>query len=201
MHFGIIALVFGIIFISELPDKTLFATLILSTRYHSFTVWLGAATAFFIHVILAVTFGHFLTFLPHRVLEAILATMFFLGAALVFFGKHGLEEKYKGKHLTKKQADSKWVVFGTAFGVIFIGEWGDLTQIITANYAAKYHDPLSVAIGSTLGLWAVAAIAVIVGTRALTLIPPKILLRITGTVLTLFGIASLLSVFGVNIGL
>ena len=199
MHLGLIALVFSIIFVAELPDKTLFATLILSTKYHSFTVWLGAATAFFVHVIIAVTFGHFLTLLPHAILELIIATLFLLGAGLVFFGKHGLEETYKEKHLSKKQEQSKWIVFGTAFSVIFIGEWGDITQIATANYAAKYHDALNVAIGATLGLWVVAAVAVLVGTRALTLIPPKLLQRITGIVLLAFGIGSLFSVFGYSI--
>ena len=199
MHLGLVLLIFSIIFIAELPDKTLFATLILSTKYHSFTVWLGAAAAFFLHVIIAVTLGHFLTLLPHRILEFIIAGLFLLGAVLVFFGKHGLEESHKQRHLTKNQEQSKWIVFGTAFSVIFIGEWGDITQIATANYAAKYHDPLSVAIGATLGLWAVAAVSVLVGTRALTLIPPKILQRITGFVLLAFGIGSLFSAFGYSL--
>ena len=38
-------------------------------------------------------------------------------------------------------------VVGTAFVVIFIAEWGDLTQVLTANLAARYHAPLSVAVG------------------------------------------------------
>jgi hypothetical protein len=51
----------------------------------------------------------------------------------------------------------------TAFLVIFIAEWGDLTQILTANLAAKYHSALSVGVGSTLALWAVATVAVASG--------------------------------------
>jgi putative Ca2+/H+ antiporter (TMEM165/GDT1 family) len=97
MHIGIILLVFSIIFVSELPDKSMFATLFLSTRYPSTLVWLGAATAFLVHVIIAVTLGHFLTFLPHKLLESIIAAVFLLGSALVFFGKHGLEKKIDPK--------------------------------------------------------------------------------------------------------
>jgi putative Ca2+/H+ antiporter (TMEM165/GDT1 family) len=41
---------------------------------------------------------------------------------------------------------------------------GDLTQILTANLAARYHSPLSVGTGALLALWLVAAIAVISGT-------------------------------------
>lgn len=51
----------------------------------------------------------------------------------------------------------------TAFIVIFLAEWGDLTQIVTANLAAKYHSPLSVGVGSLLALGSVAAIAVVGG--------------------------------------
>ena len=193
MHLGIIALVFIVIFVSELPDKTLFATLILSTRFPSLLVWLGAASAFLVHVLIAVTFGRFLSLLPHRTLEAVIAALFLLGAAMVFFGKHGLEENIKHSRLSQQQVHKPWLVFATAFSVIFIGEWGDLTQIITANYAARYHDTVNVAIGATLGLWAVAALAVIVGVRALTLIPPRILQRVTGLILLGFGIVSLLS--------
>jgi putative Ca2+/H+ antiporter (TMEM165/GDT1 family) len=191
MHFTIIALVFGVIFIGELPDKTLFASLVLGSRFPSFIVWLGAATAFLVHVIIAVTAGHFLTLLPHRLLEAIIAALFLLGALLLFFGKHSLENETP--HHPKLAADDPhifWKIFGTAFTVIFVGEWGDITQIATANYAARYHDPINVAIGATLALWTVTALAIVVGSRALTLVPPKTLQRVTGSVLLIFAIIS-----------
>lgn len=193
MHFGIIALLFGIVFVAELPDKSLFASLILSTKFPGFYVWLGAAAAFLVHVIIAVTAGRLLTLLPHRVLEAVIAFLFLAGAALVLFGKHGLESSPKPKELAAKALHSRRKVFITAFSVIFIGEWGDITQIATANYAAKYHDAVNVAIGATLGLWAVTGLAIVVGTRALTLVPPKVLQRVTGLVLLGFGIYSAVS--------
>ncbi len=58
----------------------------------------------------------------------------------------------------------------TAFIVIFLAEWGDLTQILTANLAAHYHDPLSVGVGAVLALWAVAGLAVVSGQSLLRLI-------------------------------
>jgi len=191
MHPGIILLVFSVIFVSELPDKSLFATLFLSTRYPALFVWLGAASAFLVHVIIAVTIGHFLTLLPHTVLESIIAAIFLLGAIIVLFGKHGLDDGMKAKHLNSHEAHKPWLVFLTAFGVVFIGEWGDITQIVTANYAAHFHDTINVAIGSTLALWTVSALAVIVGKRALSLVPPKVLQRITALVLFGFAVATL----------
>ena len=55
----------------------------------------------------------------------------------------------------------------TAFIVIFLAEWGDLTQILTANLAAHYHAPVSVGVGAVLAMWAVAALAVIGGKSVL----------------------------------
>ncbi len=193
MHPGIILLVFAVIFVAELPDKSLFAALILGTRYPAFYVWLGAAAAFFVHVVIAVTAGRLLTLLPHRVLQAVIAILFLVGAALILFGKHGLEDTPEPGQLTKREIHSPWRVFGTSFSVVFIGEWGDITQIATANYAAKYHDPINVAAGAILGLWAVTALAVTAGNRALTFISPKVLQRITGLILLGFGIFSAVS--------
>ena len=193
MHLEIIALVFGVIFISELPDKSLFASLILGSRFPGLYVWLGAATAFLIHVIIAVTAGRLLTLLPHRLLESIIAALFLGGALLLFFGKHGLDEEVHHDKPSPKDAHNFWKIFGTSFSVIFVGEWGDITQITTANYAAKYHDTVNVAIGAVLGLWAVTLLAIVVGRRALTLVPQKLLQRLAGSVLLVFAFFSALS--------
>lgn len=71
----------------------------------------------------------------------------------------------------------------TAFVVIFLAEWGDLTQILTANLAAHYHSPLSVGIGAVLALWSVAAIAVIGGQGLLRFINIRTLRIVTAVVL------------------
>jgi putative Ca2+/H+ antiporter (TMEM165/GDT1 family) len=65
----------------------------------------------------------------------------------------------------------------TAFGVVFLAEFGDLTQIMTASLAAKYHDPLAVGTGAVLGLWTAATLAVIVGWKILKVIPVHWLTR------------------------
>ena len=83
MDFAVVIAVFPIIFLGELPDKTMFASLVLSTRGRPFVVWLGAALAFVVHVVIAVTVGAALFHLvPHRVLEGLVAAMFFAGPAL-----------------------------------------------------------------------------------------------------------------------
>ena len=74
----------------------------------------------------------------------------------------------------------------TAFAVIFAAEWGDLTQLLTANLAAHYRDPLSVATGAILALWTVSAIAV-TGGRWLGSVIDAVAIRI-GTAVLLAGL-------------
>lgn len=166
----------------------MFASLILGTKFRGSYVWAGAAAAFLTHVLIAVTAGQALNLLPHRVVESIVATLFLIGALLLFFGKHGVEEDPKSGAVAKRvgKSHSFWKVFGTAYAVIFLGEWGDITQIATANYTAHYHAPISVGIGATLALWSVTAIAILAGSRLLRIIPAKLLQRITGVILLLF---------------
>jgi Ca2+/H+ antiporter, TMEM165/GDT1 family len=66
--------------------------------------------------------------------------------------------------------------------VIFLAEWGDLTQILTANLAAKYHSALWVAIGSVAALWTVAALAVASGQTLLRFINIATIRKITAGV-------------------
>jgi putative Ca2+/H+ antiporter (TMEM165/GDT1 family) len=84
--------------------------------------------------------------------------------------------------LASREASKHGVVL-TAFIVIFLAEWGDLTQILTANLAAKYHSPLSVGLASVLALWAVAGLAVIGGNRVMRFVPIATVRKITAAVL------------------
>lgn len=168
MHFDVILAVFPIIFLGELPDKTMFASLVLSTRGRPGVVWLGAAAAFTVHVAIAVTIGVALFhLLPHRVVDAIVAAMFFGGAVLAL--REARKERDE-EGLIEREVASHQRVAVTAFVVIFLAEWGDLTQILTANLAAHYHDPLSVSVGALLALWVVAALAVVAGQSVLRVV-------------------------------
>lgn len=187
-----LAVVFGVIFIAELPDKSMFAGLALSTRFRKRYVWAGAAAAFLAHVVIAVTAGHFMTLLPHKLLEAIVGTLFLLGAGLLLFGKDEDEsgERKKLAAETRGARDSLPRAFATSFTVIFLGEWGDITQIATANYAAKYHDPLGVGIAATLALWSVAGLGILLGGKLLDRVPARTLQRATAGILVLFAVYS-----------
>jgi putative Ca2+/H+ antiporter (TMEM165/GDT1 family) len=79
-----------------------------------------------------------------------------------------------------------------SFGIVFLAEWGDITQLTTANLAARY-DPLVVFAGATLGLWAVAAATVSMGAKSLDLIPVAWVRRITATIMLGLGVYTALA--------
>src|SRR5580700_5358871 len=83
MNFAIAITVFPIIFVGELPDKTMFASLVLATRGKPVAVWIGAAGAFLVHVAIATTVGVVLfRLLPHRAVEGIVGSIFLVGSII-----------------------------------------------------------------------------------------------------------------------
>lgn len=159
---------------AEIPDKTIFACLILSSRYRPAVVFSGAAAAFLAQVVIAVAAGGALSLLPRTVVEACAAGAFAIGAVLLWRHKGGDDE---GEDPGKGLRDGFWPVFSTTFAVVFLAEFGDLTQFLTISLAARFHDPVSVGIGATLALWVAAGAAVTLGWRVLKLIPMHWLTR------------------------
>ena len=169
---------FPLVFLGELPDKTMFASLVMATKGRPLHVWLGAAAAFVVHVAIAVTVGVALfKLLPHQAVDAVVAGIFLFGALYAW------REGAKGEEgLAAREASRHGVVL-TAFIVIFLAEWGDLTQILTANLAARYHQPLAVAVGSLLALWCVAGLAVAAGRTLNRFVKISTIRRVTAVVL------------------
>jgi Ca2+/H+ antiporter, TMEM165/GDT1 family len=189
-YVAVIGTAFVLAFLAELPDKSMFASLILGTRYRASWVWAGAAAAFAVHMAIAVTAGRLLALLPHRAVDAVVACLFLAGSGYLWATSFRPEHR-EGADAARlgAPAPSFWRVAGTSFGVVFLAEWGDITQLTTANLAARY-DPLLVFAGATLGLWAVAAVAVSVGAKSLELLPMTWISRFTATILLGLGIYS-----------
>ncbi|MGW5335887.1 TMEM165/GDT1 family protein [Streptomyces bauhiniae] len=180
------ALVFGVIFLAELPDKTALAGLVLGARYRASYVFAGVAAAFLVHVVLAVAAGSVLTLLPQQIVHALTGVLFLGGAAVL------LLKKDEGEEEIKKPADqSFWKVAGTGFTLILVAEFGDLTQIMTANLAARYDDPLSVGLGAVLGLWAVAGLGIVGGKALMKRVPLRLITQIAALLMIGLGVWSL----------
>ena len=187
--------VFTVIFLLELPDKTALAALLLATRHRPLPVFLGAAAAFVIQSAVAVAAGSLLSLLPREPIRIGAGILFLLMAALLV-----------RRNLRKDEADEQRAVeqeevrhrrpFMTAFTVVFVAEWGDLTQLATAALQARYQQPVVVFVASTLALWAVSAIAVALGNRLGAWIPERPLQFAAAGVMVLVAIALISGLLG-----
>ena len=188
ISFSVLAFVFGLVFISELPDKTALASLVLGTRYRASYVFAGVAAAFAVHVALAVAAGSVLTLLPERILSAITGVLFLGGAAVLLLKK---DEADDDADIRSPEGQSFWKVAGAGFMLILVAEFGDLTQIMTANLAARYDDPLSVGLGAVLALWAVGGLGIVGGQALMKRVPFRLISRIAALVMAGLGVWSL----------
>jgi putative Ca2+/H+ antiporter (TMEM165/GDT1 family) len=191
---GIAATTFAAIFPAELPDKTLVATLVLSTRYRPFPVWVGVASAFFVQSLVAVLFGGLLTLLPRLVVLLAVTALFAVGAFVMLRGASRAAAEVAEEERTLAEAadarGSRWVVL-TSFLVLFAAEWGDLSQLITAGLAARYSSGLSVFVGSWVALCLVAAIAVLVGNQLAHRLPFALIRRLAGSLFAALALITL----------
>ena len=180
---------FAVIFPAELPDKSLFASLVLGTRFRPLPVFCGVAAAFAVHVVIAVAVGGVFALLPRRLVLFVVAALFAGGSVLLLTGREDDQEAVATARDVAGQHPQRVAL--ASFGVVFLGEWGDITQITTANLAARYGDPLSVGIGALLALWSVAALALTVGRGLLRRVPTRLIRRLTGVVLGVLALVTL----------
>ncbi|MFJ8537830.1 TMEM165/GDT1 family protein [Streptomyces sp. NPDC093591] len=186
ISFTVTAVVFGVVFLAELPDKTALAGLVLGTRYRASYVFAGVAAAFAVHVALAVAAGSVLTLLPQQIVHALTGVLFLGGAAVLLM--KGDEDEGE---IRKPENQSFWKVSGAGFMLILVAEFGDLTQIMTANLAARYDDPLSVGLGAVLALWAVAGIGIVGGKALMRRVPLRLITKVAALVMLGLGVWSL----------
>ncbi|MFI1209570.1 TMEM165/GDT1 family protein [Streptomyces sp. NPDC020802] len=191
MHLDPLAILtaFGLIFLAELPDKTMFASLAMGTRMRPLYVWFGTSTAFVVHVAIAVGAGSLIGLLPDWTVKSVSAALFAFGAFMLLRGDGDDEEDSGGRTVT-----GFWPVYTTAFMAVFISEWGDLTQITTANLAAT-NGVASVAVGSAAALMSVSALALLAGRFIAKRVPLKTVQRIGGICMLGLAVWSLVEIF------
>ncbi len=172
----------------ELPDKTLMATLVLSTRYRPLPVLLGVSAAFAVQCAIAVTAGQLLALLPGRVVAGIVALLFGVGAVVLLRGSVGEPDDIA---LNRAAARSALTIAATSFGVLFAAEWGDASQLATAALTARYDDAVSVFVGSFIALVGVAALAVVLGGVVTRWVPLQLVQRVAGLLFAVFAVIAL----------
>jgi putative Ca2+/H+ antiporter (TMEM165/GDT1 family) len=188
---ALFATVFGAIFVAELPDKTALAALVLASRNKALPVFLGTGLGLTVQSVLAVVAGSLLAELPARYVQIGSGALFVLCGVLMWRRKHEDEDP----EAPAKKPAGFWRTLWMVFAVIVIAEFGDLTQIGTAAFQAKYHAWPIILSASALALWCVAGIAVFVGNRAGKLLDAKLTQKIAAAIFAVIGLVLLVKSF------
>lgn len=183
----VLAITFVIVALAELADTSGLATLVLATRFPARWVLIGVCAGMAVQVGVAIAAGSLVALMPGRVLEAVLAVTFLVGAVLLLCGDDDDDEL-----VLAGTPPTKWRAVATSFGITVLSEFADPTQIVTATLAARYEAPLAVGAGALLALWAVSAIAVFGGSRLQRLVPVRWVTRVAAAILVLLAVLSAL---------
>ena len=169
---------FILIFVAELPDKTALATVMMATRGSPLPIFIGVAAAFVVQTVVAVIFGSFIGKLPTAWVHLGAGIIFLIFAAFAWKKAHDEDEIGDETAKAGIREPAFFTKVWSSFMVIFIAEWGDLTQLASASLVARYQDPVTIFFASIAALWSVTAIAIFIGRRLKGLIHPALLQRI-----------------------
>ncbi len=182
---------FFTIAIAELPDKTLLATLMLSSKYtNRLAVWGGVTIGYATHVVVAVLFGTVLTRFPDEPIQALVGALFITGGILTLRAQPDGESP-ESDHSTANMGFTR--VIWLAASVILVAEFADLTQLATAGLAIRFDDPVFVAIGAILALSSISGIGVLTGSWLQRRIPLRTIHRVGGVLFLVIGGSALVA--------
>lgn len=180
--------VFALIAAAELPDKSMVASVVLGSRYRHLWVWLGATAAFVVHAGIAVAAGGLLSRAPHAVVTWVTIGVFAAGAVFLFWTARSAAAPDEDDTASAVRSASRARGFGAAFGAVMLTEWGDITQIATANMAASYADPVSVFIGAAAGLSACIGVGLLAGRWLQQHVSPALIQRVAAVLMLMLAV-------------
>ena len=179
----------GVVALGEMGDKTQLLALLLAARYRApRPIILGILVATLANHALAAALGSWLTqWLDPRWLR------WGLGASFIAVALWMLVPDEAGD-ATEGHGSQRLGVFGITVIAFFLAEMGDKTQIATVMLAARYQALLVVTAGTTLGMMIANVPAVLLGDKAVKVVPIAWVHRIAAAVFAAIGIAVLAGV-------
>ena len=176
----------GVVALAEIGDKTQLLAFILAARFKKpWPIIAGILVATLVNHGLAGALGAWITssVSPETLRWAL--GISFIGMAIWTMIPDKIEDE-------EANVAKRLGVFGATFVTFFLAEMGDKTQIATVALAAHYAAPITVVIGTKLGMLIADVPAVFVGDKLATKIPMKLVHSIAAAVFALLGIATLL---------
>jgi putative Ca2+/H+ antiporter (TMEM165/GDT1 family) len=158
---------FGIIFVAELGDKSQLMALAFAARYRALPILIGItlATAL-VHAVSVVIGAVVGVALPTRVIAVVAGIAFFVFAAWTVRGDR-LDDDDAGR----ANRSTRSVVVGAAVA-FFLAELGDKTMLATITLATN-EGLVGTWLGSTLGMVAADALAIVVGQQLGSRLPER----------------------------
>ncbi len=193
MSVGAFLGIFALMFLIELPDKTMIATIVMSTRARPSSIVVGASAGFVVQMGIAVGAGGLLTLLPAHVKDLIVGVLFLGGAAYLFFSTESTAERIGEDRAKDEHPSTRVKEIVTAFSVIFVSEFGDLSQIQAANLTVKTHQPLEVFLAASIALISVSFLGAYGGQLLQRVVPLTWIRRGGGLVFLTLGLYTLIS--------
>lgn len=181
---------FGVIFVAELGDKSQLMALAFAARYRALPVLIGITVATAVVHALSVVLGASVgDALPTDTIS-IVAGVAFLGFGLWTLRGDTLSAEEAAK--ADRSDRSAVIAASVAF---FLAELGDKTMLATITLATT-EGALGTWAGSTLGMVAADALAIVVGNRLGTRLPQRAIK--IGAALAFFGFGAVLIVSGLR---
>ncbi len=188
MIFSVVLTAFVLVAPVELPDKTMFATLVLASRFRPWPVLTGVGAAFALQTAIAVAAGSLLSLLPRQWVASGVAVLFAGGAVLLWRSADETSDDLDDDAAARGSHKDwpAWRIALASFGITFLAEWGDLSQLATAGLAARYDAPLSVFVGAFAALFLIASLAVFVGANLVSRLPIRLVRRTAAVLFAAF---------------
>ena len=184
----------GVVALAEIGDKTQLLAFLLAARFKKpVPIILGILIATLVNHGLAGALGAWITTaMGPEVLRWVLGVSFIAMAGWMLIPDKIEEDE--------AQIARRFGVFGATLVTFFLAEMGDKTQIATIAMAARFPDPITVVIGTTLGMMLANVPAVLLGDRLAGRIPMKLVHGTAAAIFAALGVATLLGA-GESLGL
>ncbi|MDN5858167.1 MAG: TMEM165/GDT1 family protein [Pseudonocardia sp.] len=150
---------FGVVFVAELGDKSQLMALTFAARYRTLPVLVGITIATSVVHLLSVAVGHGLGAALPADWISLVAAVTFLG-----FGAWTLRGDVLSHDEQARAGRARGSAVVAASGAFFLAELGDKTMLATITLATQ-HGWFGVWLGSTLGMVAADALAILVGRK------------------------------------
>ncbi|WP_027502709.1 TMEM165/GDT1 family protein [Rhodococcus sp. UNC363MFTsu5.1] len=177
---------FGVIFVAELGDKSQLMAMTFALRYKWWVVIGGITVATTVVHLVSVGVGHYLGVAIPTNLISTLGGIAFVIFALWTLRGDSLSDDEQNK--ASRVGASAFLAVASAF---FLAELGDKTMLATITLAAD-NDWVGVWIGSTVGMVAADALAIVVGAVLGKHLPERFIQLAAATLFFVFGVMLLL---------